>query len=683
MSRGQRTTRSSSSRRTISETDSEEESSVQRNLITGRSDLNSNVNLASANHGFFNRGTHNHNNISSSSQMMSRSNLALSSNNMRQHSEGTPENNRRSYFPESPQLNVSDVQYSYFDRARWFIWKCIYIKIIKNINFDVWCLSRLHNYGKSKAIFMLLLPLLLFVIWGSMQEEWQTCLAPSTGAMSYGLHSIANFASFLPFLRSYSSHQEEDISSAQDSQITPETTPGAAYLFSGLSNLFLGLFYKPSENPANNPELSEYISLKKESKEEIRLLAVEILKEESRNLLESFKASLSHLPHNGEKEENEEKFKVQIDGLQQEIKDFKERIVKLDESIKLNIQRMNKLETTNEFESNLQQNVDSINAKLKILEEKIGAIGEVKKCCDHKWNLESIEISLIAALKKIIKSESKDNSTYQFLYDWLNSKFVNQETVTEEIKLAVQQLKAEPKTSRPNFEKIIENLVLKQVEAMKANLTSTTTAQDFSSERSSSSVFSEDNVEKMIKEALLIYDADKTGKADYALESGGGSIIGTRCSEAYVEKSGKFSIFGLPLWSLSSSPRTVIQPGMQPGQCWAFKGSQGFLVLELSSVIYPSGFTLEHIPISLSPTESIDSAPKEFSVWGLLSEEDNSGKMLGKYLYDIKEDPLQYFPIQNFIGEPFQYLELKIHNNHGNMDYTCLYRFRVHGKRAR
>ena len=54
---------------------------------------------------------------------------------------------------------------------------------------------------------------------------------------------------------------------------------------------------------------------------------------------------------------------------------------------------------------------------------------------------------------------------------------------------------------------------------------------------------------------------------------------------------------------------------MQPGQCWAFKGSQGYLVLQLSTAIKPTAFSLEHIPKALSPTGRIDSAPKRFSVW--------------------------------------------------------------------
>ena len=57
------------------------------------------------------------------------------------------------------------------------------------------------------------------------------------------------------------------------------------------------------------------------------------------------------------------------------------------------------------------------------------------------------------------------------------------------------------------------------------------------------------------------------------------------------------------------------QPDIYPGNCWAFRGSQGYLVVRLSMTIRPTAFTLEHIPKTLSPTGSITSAPKDFAVY--------------------------------------------------------------------
>ena len=52
-------------------------------------------------------------------------------------------------------------------------------------------------------------------------------------------------------------------------------------------------------------------------------------------------------------------------------------------------------------------------------------------------------------------------------------------------------------------------------------------------EEDGSGVLSLKAVEKIIAAALKKYDADKTGLADHALESGGGTVVSTRCTEPY------------------------------------------------------------------------------------------------------------------------------------------------------
>ncbi|KAG6935146.1 Sad1 and UNC84 domain containing 1 [Chelydra serpentina] len=184
----------------------------------------------------------------------------------------------------------------------------------------------------------------------------------------------------------------------------------------------------------------------------------------------------------------------------------------------------------------------------------------------------------------------------------------------------------------------------------------------------------------IVNNALKLYSQDKTGMVDFALESGGGSILSTRCSETYETKTALISLFGIPLWYFSQSPRVVIQPDMYPGNCWAFKGSQGYLVVRLSMMIYPTAFTLEHIPKTLSPTGNITSAPKDFSVYGLEDEYQEEGTLLGQYVYDQGGESLQMFQVMEKNENAFQIVELRIFSNWGHTEYTCLYRFRVHGK---
>ncbi|KAF2351954.1 SUN domain [Trinorchestia longiramus] len=192
---------------------------------------------------------------------------------------------------------------------------------------------------------------------------------------------------------------------------------------------------------------------------------------------------------------------------------------------------------------------------------------------------------------------------------------------------------------------------------------------------------SRDEVEIIVTDALKKYDADRTGLVDHALETGGGSIVSTRCTEAYEVNQAEVSILGIPLYRYTTNtPRSIIQPDRHPGQCWAFKGSQGYVVIRLVTSVRPTGFSLEHIPKSIAPFGVIDSAPKNFSMWGLATENDE-GVLLGSYQYRSDGEALQYFPVEKVPEDYFPFIEFKIDSNHGNMKYTCVYRVRVHGIR--
>ncbi|XP_029363442.1 SUN domain-containing protein 1 isoform X4 [Echeneis naucrates] len=190
----------------------------------------------------------------------------------------------------------------------------------------------------------------------------------------------------------------------------------------------------------------------------------------------------------------------------------------------------------------------------------------------------------------------------------------------------------------------------------------------------------EEQVKLIVQNALRLYSQDRTGLVDYALESGGGSILSTRCSETYETKTALMSLFGLPLWYFSQSPRVVIQPDVYPGNCWAFKGSQGYLVIRLSLRILPTSFCVEHIPKALSPTGNITSAPRNFTVFGLDDEYQEEGKLLGQYIYQEDGESLQTFPVSEQNDKAFQIIEVRVLSNWGHPEYTCLYRFRVHGE---
>lgn len=188
--------------------------------------------------------------------------------------------------------------------------------------------------------------------------------------------------------------------------------------------------------------------------------------------------------------------------------------------------------------------------------------------------------------------------------------------------------------------------------------------------------------EQLIRRAIGLYDADKTNQTDYALESSGATIVTTRCTKSYLARNIQYSVDGLlPVFFTSNSPRVVIQPSLAPGECWSFAGWSGVLVVQLSRTIIPTSFTYEHVRKELTPDLHIDSAPKNFLIRSLKDVNDHEGLLLGEYEYDKDGEPLQQFEVQNPNPMPTNLIELVIQSNHGELQYTCLYRFRVHGIR--
>ena len=67
------------------------------------------------------------------------------------------------------------------------------------------------------------------------------------------------------------------------------------------------------------------------------------------------------------------------------------------------------------------------------------------------------------------------------------------------------------------------------------------------------------DVRQMIDLSLAKYSADRIGKFDFALENSGGSVVIDKCSKTYTPSVATVSVFGYPLWHVSSTPKIIIQ----------------------------------------------------------------------------------------------------------------------------
>ncbi|CAL9693337.1 unnamed protein product [Knipowitschia caucasica] len=341
-----------------------------------------------------------------------------------------------------------------------------------------------------------------------------------------------------------------------------------------------------------------------------------------------------------------------------------------------------------------QEDHDALLAEVKRLESELGKIRAdlqgVIGCKGKCEQLDSLQETLSAQVSSQISSEvsaqvrrelqalfygsSNKGEVPESLLLWLSQHY----TSTPDLRAALAELELN----------ILRNVSL-QLELSKAQTMGEVQSHTQSivqtvsgtvHHAASAEGLSEENVKVIVQNALKLFSQDRTGLVDFALESGGGSILSTRCSETYETKTALMSLFGLPLWYFSQSPRVVIQPDVYPGNCWAFKGSQGYLVIRLSMRVRPTSFCVEHIPKTLSPTGNITSAPRNFTVFGLDDEYQEEGTLLGNYIYQEDGDSLQTFPVQEPNEKAFQIIEVRVLSNWGHPEYTCLYRIRVHGE---
>ncbi|XP_039399030.1 SUN domain-containing protein 3-like isoform X1 [Mauremys reevesii] len=188
-----------------------------------------------------------------------------------------------------------------------------------------------------------------------------------------------------------------------------------------------------------------------------------------------------------------------------------------------------------------------------------------------------------------------------------------------------------------------------------------------------------DQVLEMINVAFKKVYEDHVQMPDWAQKSIGATIDTDRTSKSFELGRTEGCCFGSWFFSSANPPDTILQPDVHPGNCWAFQGSQGQVVIKLPEKIYPTAVTLQHISKAISPSGDVTSAPKDFAVCGL-DEETGKETLLGTFMYDSGKETIQTFQLKSELSKFFVYIKFNVLSNWGNPEYTCVYRVRVHGK---
>jgi SUN domain-containing protein 1/2 len=194
----------------------------------------------------------------------------------------------------------------------------------------------------------------------------------------------------------------------------------------------------------------------------------------------------------------------------------------------------------------------------------------------------------------------------------------------------------------------------------------------------------------------------------------------------------------------SAPPEAILEKKALPGACWPMEGSRGHVTIRLPYPIKVETFSLDHVSDDIVPYDKHESAPKKIRVFGYppcpeeekrcraLGFDDDDPMEIAQINYDADGPSVQTF---NSVFVPtnddddgdddddnedddkddddddipsltedsdddegscsaeaasctsppkidFAAITVKIVENHGNPDYTCLYRFRVHGEQV-
>ncbi|WFD30627.1 hypothetical protein MSPP1_001648 [Malassezia sp. CBS 17886] len=252
---------------------------------------------------------------------------------------------------------------------------------------------------------------------------------------------------------------------------------------------------------------------------------------------------------------------------------------------------------------------------------------------------------------------------------------------------------------------------------------------------------SEGATSALIAAALARFAADQIARADFAQYSAGGRVVPALTSPTHELRLGGRdvlsvrsvlgSILPLPQWTGSNAgagytvrgraPVVALHHDNAPGMCWPFSGTHGQLGIQLVRKIHVAAITIDHIPASLA-LDGLGSAPRDMEAWGIVDTDADRAKLaqwrrrmqaarrtsewggeaevaptpvpptpshvyLGAFTYEAGGGmpPIQTFPVASeaaAAGVPFRVVQLDIATNHGQPDFTCVYRVRVHGHPA-
>lgn len=232
---------------------------------------------------------------------------------------------------------------------------------------------------------------------------------------------------------------------------------------------------------------------------------------------------------------------------------------------------------------------------------------------------------------------------------------------------------------------------------------------------------------QLVESSVSMYGKDTLARPDFALHSGGARIIPSLTSPTFEMRpqNVRGQLVGMLTgngYAIGRPPITALHPELHVGNCWSLEGSQGQLGVALAAPTYITDISIDHVAKEVA--FDMRTAPRQMEVWAMVEGKDNVAKVrawreetdarraealergeeveedepyprtlpksplyirIAAFNYDIHAPHnVQTFPVSQDVrdlGVDFGIVVLRVLNNWGRDEYTCLYRLRVHGQR--
>lgn len=200
-----------------------------------------------------------------------------------------------------------------------------------------------------------------------------------------------------------------------------------------------------------------------------------------------------------------------------------------------------------------------------------------------------------------------------------------------------------------------------------------------------------------IDDALEVFAADRTAMVDFAAKGAGGRVLAHTATHTPQYSSNQFMSWLTSCYVPTKAPETLIEAGMEAGSCWPMAGSHGFVFLQLIAPIKVSKITLQHLSHTIAT--NITTAPRGFRLHGVTAQaaaawrdagakesDEPAGALLGEFAFDaLGPRALQTFTVAKSAAaeQVYSHVKVEVLSNHGNQDFTCIYRVRIHGETAK